>query len=97
MGRDDGFKAILENLAKIRPSTKDALEPVYHWTWSDNRFAGGAFAYWKPGQITSFAKHIADPLGRLHFAGEHTAGLARGMEGAMESGERVAMEVLALI
>jgi monoamine oxidase len=31
----------------------------------------------------------------LHFAGEHTAVLLQGMEGAMESGERAALEVLA--
>jgi monoamine oxidase len=29
----------------------------------------------------------------LHFCGEHTAVSNRGMEGAMESGERVALEV----
>jgi monoamine oxidase len=32
--------------------------------------------------------------GRLHFAGEHTRRLEVGMEAAMESGERVALEVL---
>jgi hypothetical protein len=32
----------------------------------------------------------------IHFCGEHTAVSNRGMEGAMESGEHAAMEILAL-
>ena len=37
---------------------------------------------------------MAEPHGNLHFCGEHTALSNRGMEGAMESGERVAFEVM---
>jgi monoamine oxidase len=33
--------------------------------------------------------------GRIHFAGEHTTKTFRGMESAMESGERAASEILA--
>jgi monoamine oxidase len=39
---------------------------------------------------------LAAPLGRVHFAGEHTAGAWAGlMEGALRSGARAASEVLA--
>jgi len=39
---------------------------------------------------------MAAPLGRVHFAGEHTAGAWAGlMEGALRSGARAASEVLA--
>jgi monoamine oxidase len=34
------------------------------------------------------------PFGRLHFAGTHTARLSTGMEGAMEAGERAALDIL---
>ena len=37
------------------------------------------------------------PHGRVHFCGEQTAVSARGMEGAMESGERAAIEVATLL
>jgi monoamine oxidase len=30
----------------------------------------------------------------MHFCGEHTARLDRGMEGAMESADRVILEIL---
>jgi monoamine oxidase len=38
---------------------------------------------------------MAQPFGRLHFAGEHTRTLEIGMEAALESGERAALEILA--
>jgi len=97
MGEVEASKAVQHTLEKIRPSTKGALEKVFYWTWSENRFAGGAYAYWHPGQITEFANELAQPNGRIHFAGEHTAVLYRGMEGAMESGERAALELMNLI
>jgi len=94
MTHEEAVRTILADLERIRPSTKGALKPVKVWSWNRNPFAGGAYAYWKPGQITSFSKEMRDPWHRIHFAGEHTAVLARGMEGAMESGERAAFEVM---
>ena len=40
------------------------------------------------------AAHIAKPIGRLHFAGEHTELVAPGMEGALTSGKRAALEII---
>jgi len=40
---------------------------------------------------------IRAPTGRLFFAGEHTAEAYRGMEGAMESGERAALEIMRVL
>lgn len=94
MDEEAAIAEVTAELFRLRPALKDALEPIYLWKWSNNPYAGGAYAYWKPGQITAFAETIARPHGRLHFAGEHTAQLNRGMEGAMESGERAAVEIL---
>ncbi len=85
---------ILEELARIRPSTQGKLKLLKVWSWNRSPFYGGAYAYWKPGQITRLSMHMGKPWKRLHFAGEHTAVMNRGMEGAMESGERAAFEVL---
>ena len=94
MDEEAAIAEVTAELFRLRPSLKDALQPVYLWKWSNNPYAGGAYAYWKPGQITAFARTIAQPHGRMHFAGEHTAQLNRGMEAAMESGERAAIELL---
>lgn len=86
---------ILDYLAAIRPSTRGALRAIKTLSWQRDPFAGGIYSAWKPGQITRYASTIAAPHGNIFFAGEHTAMLNRGMEGAMETGERAAGEVLA--
>ena len=93
LGPDAASAYMLDYLGKIRPSTKGALEFVKFWSWQEDPFAGGAYAAWKPGQISGFGAGMAQPAGRIHFAGEHTSQASRGMEGAMESGERAAFEL----
>ena len=56
----------------------------------------GDWAYWSPGQISKFGSSVGNQHGQIHFCGEHTAVSNRGMEGAMESGERVAFEIMGL-
>ncbi|GAB5486946.1 MAG: hypothetical protein Pars2KO_05160 [Parasphingorhabdus sp.] len=97
LGPEAANHRVLSYLEQIRPSTKGALEFVKFWSWQLDPFSGGAYAAWQPGQLSTFGKDMSKPAGRLHFAGEHTAVAARGMEGAMESGERAAFEVAELI
>ncbi|MEM7728773.1 MAG: FAD-dependent oxidoreductase [Pseudomonadota bacterium] len=94
MGPDRAVETILDYLARIRPSTRGALRPVKTYSWQADPFAGGLYSSWKPGHVTRFAPTIHECVGRVHIAGEHTAQLNRGMEGAMESGERAALDVL---
>ena len=65
--------------------------------WSNDPFAGGVWALWRPGQAATAHAALRAPAGRVFFAGEHTAEAYRGMEGAMESGERAALEVMRLL
>lgn len=96
MAPEDATQSILDYLAMVRPSTKGALEPVKTLSWQRDPYAGGLYSSWRPGHVTKFAKIVGQPHGRIGFAGEHTAMLNRGMEGAMESGERAATDILAL-
>lgn len=61
--------------------------------WDEDRYARGAHAYTAPGQMTTLMRGIADPVGRLHFAGEHTTAHHGWMQGALASGRRVAGEI----
>jgi len=97
MTRENAIATVTKTLEDMRPSLKGALDFVHYWTWVNNPYAGGAYAYWKPGQIADFSNSLAQPIGRIHFAGEHTAVINRGMEGAMESGERAGLELLDLL
>ena len=97
MKESEAIQKVTDAIYRIRPSAEGALKQVHFWKWSNNPYAGGAYAYWKPGQITKYANLMGNPNGRIHFAGEHTAKFFRGMEGAMESGERAASEVMKLL
>jgi monoamine oxidase len=84
-------------LARLRPATRDAVEALASTSWANDPFAGGAYPYYQPGQVGRLRAALARPLGRLHFAGEHTAVTQPGMEGAAESADRAVAEVLARI
>ena len=63
--------------------------PGYQWT-------RGSYSYWKVGQYTSFAGIEGRQEGNAHFCGEHTSIDFQGyLNGAVETGERAAGEVLA--
>ena len=64
------------------------------YRWALDPWSRGAFAVFHPGQMSSMMPDIARPEGRIHFAGEHTSSWMGWMEGALESGERAAREVL---
>jgi len=90
----DAARAVLDEVERIRPAAKGALRILQAHSWQQTPFSGGAYASWAPGQIPRFARAMREPYGRMHLCGEHTSVLARGMEGALESGERVALEIL---
>ncbi len=90
----DIMKYTLRELEAIRPSTKNRVEPIAVKNWSKDPFVYGTFAFRGPGQIRKYRDTINNSHHRIHFAGEHTAILQAGMEGAMESAERAAFEIL---
>ncbi len=94
MGESLASKHVLETLERIRPAAKENVEIVGYKSWAMDRFAGGTWTEWQPGQIHKFQKHLGDRFNHVHFCGEHTALSNRGMEGAAESAERCALEVL---
>lgn len=75
-----------------------ALRPTcYHEAdWAAEPWSGGApIATFPPGTLSGFGPALRTPVGRIHWAGTETAMEATGfMEGAVESGERAAAEVL---
>jgi monoamine oxidase len=61
--------------------------------WHDDPYAGGAFALFEPGQQSLLHEHIVAAEGRVHFAGEHASLAHAWIQGAIESGLRVASEI----
>jgi monoamine oxidase len=64
--------------------------------WLGYPWTKGSYSYWKKGQYTKFAGVEREREGNCHFAGEHTSVDFQGyLNGAVESGERTANEILA--
>jgi monoamine oxidase len=97
MGPQEAGRAILEEIGRMRPAAKGQLEVAATHSWGLDPFAAGDWSIFRPGQVSEFARTMAAPHGRLFFCGEHTALGSRGMEAAMESAERVSLEVLEAI
>jgi len=84
----------LKNLANIHgQKVFREFETGESFSWIRNPHSAGAFTMFKPGQVTELSPHISTPEGRVHFAGEHTSTQHGWIQGAIESGIRVAYEV----
>lgn len=63
--------------------------------WPGFRWTKGSYSFFKVGQYTKFAGIEGKREGNCHFAGEHTSIEFQGyLNGAVESGERVADEII---
>ena len=92
-------RAVAETIARIeaaRPSAKGKLKALKVWSWQKQAFARGIYHHLSPGNAADMAALAQRTTGRLHFAGEHLAITQSGMEGALESGDRVGRLVAAL-
>jgi len=94
MSEDERIGFALEQVEKIYPGMREHFEGGVTQCWDEDEWARGASAFYKPGQFGTLLPHVARPEGRIHFAGEHTSVWVDGwMQGALESGDRVAREV----
>ncbi len=86
-------------LAQIEP-VMPGLSAAYNGKnqlehWPSNPLTLGSYSFWKPGQYQAFAGVEGEPEGGVHFCGEHTSQDFQGyLNGAVDSGERVAGEIL---
>ncbi len=65
-------------------------------SWVDDPFTRGSYTYWGLGHYTELRGAAGTAEGPIHFCGEHTSLDHVGfMNGAVETGERAAAEILA--
>src|SRR3954447_11519635 len=95
----DLAKRFLKQVEPVMPGITAAWDgratvdswPTYRWT-------KGSYSYFKVGQYTRFGGAEAEAWATCHFAGEHTSQDFQGyLNGAVETGERAAGEVLAAL
>ena len=99
-GQDDidaRARSALRELERIHPGAAATWNGrVIRNAWDRNPWSLGSYALIRPGQYTAFYGVEGEPEGHVYFAGEHTSIESQGyLNGAVESGQRAAGEVLA--
>lgn len=93
MPDSERVKFVLRYMSMVQPAMAENFEGGASKCWDEDVWSRGAYAWFKPGQMTSLLPHIARAEGRIHFAGEHASAWPGWMQGAFESGNRAAREV----
>ena len=88
------IKLAVNEIEKIFPGSSDLIENTATMAWSNEPYTRGAYMALAPGEVTAHWKTLQEPAGRLFFAGEHATPIQGYMEGAVESGQRVAREIM---
>ncbi|WP_449237042.1 flavin monoamine oxidase family protein [Bacillus songklensis] len=90
----DRIRNALDDLATVHGQHiyNEFITGITH-SWAQYPYSGGAFSMFKPEQQIELAPFISAPEGRIHFAGEHASTSPGWIQGAVESGIRVAHEV----
>jgi monoamine oxidase len=89
VGDDDAVAAAVRELAP-----EADVVAVHAHDWARDPYSRGTWAFMGPGQVHSAWSALRAPQGPIHFAGAHTAlRWPSFMDGAIESGHRVAGEI----
>ncbi|WAQ97607.1 AOFA-like protein, partial [Mya arenaria] len=92
-------KAILETLSQFFGSRVNEYVDCREKDWDEEPFCeGGPVCTAAPGAMKYYADCLRKPMGNIHLAGTETATVWAGyMSGAVQSGYRAAIEILANI
>jgi monoamine oxidase len=89
-----GGQAVLSDLCWLG-ADRAPVTAVHVGDWTDDPWAHGGYAFLDPGFNPSWRSLLARRAGRIVFAGEHTSERWQGyMNGAVESGQRAARELI---
>jgi monoamine oxidase len=95
LARGDGLDSIVAGLSWLGSPLKVLASRTV--VWENDPWARGGYAYFDPSYDPRWRDLLAQPAGRIVFAGEHTSIRWQGyMNGAVESGQRAAADVCAI-
>jgi len=90
---------LMAGMERVFPGVRATLNAkVARHHWPSAPFSKGSYACYRPGQWTTIAGAEFEPVGNLHFAGEHCSTDFQGfMNGAAETGRRAAQALLVAV
>src|SRR5215216_1157769 len=90
---EERIRVAVGEIEKLFPGSSDLIEHTATMAWPNEEFTRGSYMALAPGEVTSHWDALMTPVGRLFFAGEHATAIQGFMEGAVESGQRVAATI----
>jgi monoamine oxidase len=91
----DQAAALVRDLEAVWPGVAATHAQEVRFHWPSHPWTRGSYASYRVGQWTAICGAEGEPVGRLHFAGEHCSLSAQGfMEGGCETGEAAAAAIL---
>ncbi|XP_061042672.1 L-amino-acid oxidase-like [Eubalaena glacialis] len=101
MKNDEVVDIVLEDLAAVHQIPKEELRRMCPTSvikhWSLDPLIMGAFTEFTPYQFVDYSRHLFQPEGRIHFAGEHTCLPHAWIDTAIKSGLRAARNIQAAV
>jgi monoamine oxidase len=92
--RNERLSAVIAQLQRVFGPEVLAYRGMIERDWNNERWHRGSNGFLVPGGAT-YIHNLATPIGRVHWAGAETAThWTNTLEGAIESGERAAAEVM---
>ena len=88
------MRIITNDLVDFDDEAPKLARGIASYAWQRDEFTDGAYALYKPGQWFGIRPILARPHGKVLFAGEHIADWQGFMEGAIETGEAAAANLI---
>jgi len=85
---------VLDTLHRLRPASRGHVTVTHVHHWGAQPGALGHIASYAPGDIGRYEEILHQPVGALHFAGDHLGRAHVGLEAACEAAENAVMQVL---
>lgn len=88
------LRIITNDLTDFDKDAPKLARGIASYAWQRDEYTDGAYALYKPGQWFGIRPILQRPHGKVLFAGEHLADWQGFMEGAIETGEAAAENLM---
>jgi monoamine oxidase len=93
MPEQERVRVSIDEMERVYPGMRAETVQTTSLAWDSEPWSRGAYAWFKPGDVTGLARKMTDAEGVVHFAGEHASPWPGWMQGALYSGYRAASEI----
>jgi monoamine oxidase len=91
---EERIKTAVMEIEKLFRGSSELIEHTETVAWNNEPFTRASYMALAPHDVLKHWQTLFEPAGRLFFAGEHATAIQGYMEGAVESGQRAASQII---